>query len=42
MRETVDGWSEEVFQQYLMYHFTVCTRPELLGITHHALDILQK
>ena len=42
MRETVDGWSEGVFQQYLKYHFTVCAQPELLGITHHALDILQK
>ena len=42
LRAQVDSWSDEVFDLYLKYHFTVCARPELLGVTHHALDILQK
>lgn len=41
MRETVDAWSDEVFARYLDYHFTVCDRPDLIGLTHHLLDILQ-
>ena len=42
IRERVDSWSDQVFEAYLQYHFSICERPELLGITNHVLDILKK
>jgi hypothetical protein len=31
---------EEEFALYLQYHYAVCERPDLVGATAHALDIL--
>ena len=42
IRDRVDSWSDQVFEAYLQYHFSICERPELLGITNHVLDILKK
>ncbi|MCI8624548.1 MAG: class I SAM-dependent methyltransferase [Provencibacterium sp.] len=42
MRETVDAMDEETFSLYLRYHFSICERPDLIGASHHALDILKK
>ena len=40
--EMVDGLDDEEFAQYLNYHFTVCERTDMVGISHHTLDILRK
>lgn len=42
IRETVDAMDEAMFEAFLAYHFAVCERPDLIGITHHSLDILRK
>ena len=42
MRETVDEMDDETFQIYLRYHFAVCERADLVGISHHSLDIFRK
>jgi ubiquinone/menaquinone biosynthesis C-methylase UbiE len=42
IRETVDAMTDEMFEIYLRYHFAVCERPDMVGITHHSLDILRK
>jgi len=42
MRETVDNMTDEMFEVYLKYHFTVCERDDLVGATHHSLDVLRK
>ncbi|MDO4322986.1 MAG: class I SAM-dependent methyltransferase [Lachnospiraceae bacterium] len=42
MREAVDAMEEDVFELYLKYHFAVCERGDLLGITSHALDVFRK
>lgn len=42
MRETVDAMDDETFRVYLDYHFAVCERTDLLGISHHTLDICRK
>lgn len=42
MRETIDSMDEKMFETYLDYHFTVCERPDLVGATHHSLDIFRK
>jgi len=42
MRETVDGMDDEMFAMYLRYHFAVCEREDMVGITHHSLDVFRK
>ena len=42
MRETVDNMDKATFALYLKYHFTVCERPDMAGLTHHSLDIFRK
>lgn len=42
LRDALDRMDPEKFKLYLDYHFTVCERADLAGITSHALDIFQK
>lgn len=42
MRATVDAMDDRTFELYLKYHFTLCERPDMVGLTHHSLDIFQK
>lgn len=42
MRDAVDGMDDEVYALYLKYHFSICERPDLVGASHHMLDILRK
>lgn len=42
MREAIDAMDDDMFQLYLKYHFAVCERGDLAGITSHALDIFRK
>lgn len=42
LREAIDAMDDKTFDLYLTYHFTTCERPDLLGITSHAIDIFQK
>ena len=42
IRDAIEKMSDEIFELYFKYHLTVCEREDLLGITSHALDILEK
>ena len=42
MREAVDAMDDEFFDLYLRYHFATCERPDLVGASHHFLDICRK
>lgn len=42
IRETIDAMDEETFKLYLKYHFAICERSDLVGATHHSLDIVRK
>ena len=42
MREAVDAMDDEFFGLYLRYHFSICERPDMVGATHHILDIFRK
>ncbi|MEA4824278.1 MAG: class I SAM-dependent methyltransferase [Clostridiaceae bacterium] len=42
LRPTVDAMDDETFEIYLRYHFSICERPDLVGATHHSLDIFKK
>ena len=42
MSEAVDEMCGAEFDLYLKYHFTVCEREDMVGLTNHALDIFRK
>lgn len=42
MKETVDQMDDETYELYLRYHFSTCERQDLIGMSHHTLDILRK
>ena len=41
-REYIDAMDDETFSKWMEYHFTICERQDLIGASHHTLDILQK
>ena len=42
MRATMEEMNDRTFELYLRYHFSICERPDMVGITHHSLDIHRK
>ena len=42
MRGTVNAMEDEVFQKYLQYHFCICERGDMVGTSHHILDVFRK
>lgn len=42
MRDVLAHMDDNTFNLYLKYHFSICERPEMLGISHHTLDIFKK
>ncbi|MBP1554905.1 MAG: class I SAM-dependent methyltransferase [Oscillospiraceae bacterium] len=41
-REFIDAMDDETFGKWMEYHFATCERQDLIGASHHTLDILQK
>ena len=41
-REYIDAMDDETFGKWIDYHFAICERQDLIGASHHTLDILQK
>lgn len=42
IRESVDAMDDELFDLYLRYHFSICERADMVGATHHILDVFRK
>lgn len=42
MRQAVDEMEDELYELYLQYHFSICERPDMVGATHHILDVFRK
>ena len=42
MREKIDAMDDKTFGKWMEYHFTICERQDLIGASHHTLDILRK
>lgn len=42
MRECIDSMDKETFAKWVEYHLSTCERQDLIGASHHTLDILQK
>jgi SAM-dependent methyltransferase len=38
----LEAMDEDLFKLYLQYHFAVCERVDMVGISHHVLDVFQK
>ena len=41
-KELIDAMDDETFNKWMDYHFTICERQDLIGASHHTLDILKK
>ena len=42
MRETIDQMDERMYELYLKYHLATCERQDMVGYSHHTLDILER
>lgn len=40
--EAVDAMDDTTFNEYMRYHLCICERPDMIGATHHMLDIFRK
>lgn len=40
-RDALDNMDDETFALFMQYHFAICERSDLVGATHHALDVLR-
>ena len=41
-RDMIDAMDDRTFAKWMDYHFAVCERRDLIGASHHTLDILRK
>jgi len=41
MRGSIAYMSDEKFELYLRFHFAVCERADMVGLTHHSLDVFR-
>lgn len=42
MRDVIDKMDDEFYQVYLQYHFATCERTDMVGVSHHFLDVQRK
>lgn len=42
MRDTIDQMDSELYELYLKYHFAVCERQDMVGVSNHFLDVARK
>lgn len=42
MRDTVDQMDDAMYELYLKYHLATCERQDMIGYSHHTLDIFRK
>lgn len=41
-RDVIADMDEETFALYLRHHFVICERADMVGLSHHTLDIFRK
>ena len=42
LRPIIDAMDAETFAKWVEYHLATCERQDLIGASHHTLDILKK
>ena len=40
--EAIDEMDDELYDLYLRYHFAVCERADMVGVSNHILDVFRK
>lgn len=40
--QMVDSLDDELFQLYLRWHYCICERPDMVGVSNHFLDVSRK
>lgn len=42
MKDTIRDMDDKTYAIYLKYHFAICENEDIVGITHHSLDVVRK
>ena len=42
LRESIADMDDKTFDLYMQFHYAVCERPDMVGMTHHSLDVFCK
>ena len=42
LRDVVDAMDDDMFARFLSYHDVICERPDMVGVSHHMLDVFRK
>ena len=42
MRDTIDQMDEKTYELFIKYHLATCERQDMVGYSHHTLDIFRK
>lgn len=42
MREEIQKMDDRTFDLFLKYHFSICEREDMVGMSHHTLDVFRK
>ena len=42
MREALAQMDQQTYEHYLRYHLSTCERADMVGISHHTIDIFRK
>ena len=42
MRREIDEMDDDFFALYLRYHFVICERADMVGVSHHILDVFRR
>lgn len=42
MRDALAAMDEAAYDLYLRYHFATCERPDMVGYSHHTLDVFRR
>lgn len=42
MRDAVDQMDDELYESFLRYTDFICERPDMVGVSHHLLDVFRK
>lgn len=42
MRKEIDEMDDDFFNLYLRYQFTICERQDMVGVSHHILDVFRR
>ena len=41
-RKTIEEMDNETYNIYIKYHLKICEREDMVGISHHSIDVLKK